>query len=160
MYGRPGSRQQPGYACEGEFQLSTLAPRNDASTIVTVAMLMQHHHIECRKKKLRCDRQQPQCGTCANAGISCRVSKRATHRDPHKDSIKALRGRIGDLERKLSSLESSETTELEPVHSVEELDCRRDQFHLIDAAFFILALRDSSQLSSAAQHSLLSVMNG
>ncbi|KAI1385803.1 fungal-specific transcription factor domain-containing protein [Hypoxylon trugodes] len=79
MYGRAEPRQQPGYACE-----------------------------ECRKKKLRCDRQRPQCGACANAQISCEVNDRRAPRGPKKGSIGALRNRIMALERRLSSSQTDD----------------------------------------------------
>ncbi|KAK0715944.1 fungal-specific transcription factor domain-containing protein [Lasiosphaeris hirsuta] len=66
-------RQQPGSACE-----------------------------ECRKRKLRCDRQRPQCGTCADAGIVCEVNNNRLARGPKKGDLKALRSRIVALERRLS----------------------------------------------------------
>ncbi|KAI0838354.1 fungal-specific transcription factor domain protein [Hypoxylon sp. FL0890] len=79
MYGRAEPRQQPGYACE-----------------------------ECRKKKLRCDRQRPQCGACANAQITCEVNDRRVPRGPKKGSIGALRSRIVALERRLSTSQTEE----------------------------------------------------
>ncbi|KAM7195353.1 pyrimidine pathway regulatory protein 1 [Naviculisporaceae sp. PSN 640] len=69
----PQSRQQPGCACE-----------------------------QCRKRKLRCDRQRPQCGTCAEAGIVCEVNTNRQARGPKKGDLKALRSRIVALERRLS----------------------------------------------------------
>ncbi|KAI1468332.1 fungal-specific transcription factor domain protein [Daldinia caldariorum] len=80
MYGRAEPRQQPGYACE-----------------------------ECRKKKLRCDRQRPQCGACANAQIQCEVNDRRIPRGPKKGSIGALRSRIVALERRLSTSQSEDS---------------------------------------------------
>ncbi|KAI1097371.1 fungal-specific transcription factor domain protein [Jackrogersella minutella] len=79
MYGRAEPRQQPGYACE-----------------------------ECRKKKLRCDRQRPQCGACANAQIPCEVNDRRVPRGPKKGSIGALRSRIVALERRLSTSQTED----------------------------------------------------
>ncbi|KAI1413390.1 fungal-specific transcription factor domain protein [Hypoxylon sp. FL1857] len=79
MYGRAEPRQQPGYACE-----------------------------ECRKKKLRCDRQRPQCGACANAQIPCEVNDRRVPRGPKKGSIGALRSRIVALERRLSTTQAED----------------------------------------------------
>ncbi|KAI0851728.1 fungal-specific transcription factor domain protein [Daldinia vernicosa] len=79
MYGRAEPRQQPGYACE-----------------------------ECRKKKLRCDRQRPQCGACANAQIPCEVNDRRVPRGPKKGSIGALRSRIVALERRLSTSQAED----------------------------------------------------
>ncbi|KAK0746899.1 fungal-specific transcription factor domain-containing protein [Schizothecium vesticola] len=66
-------RQQPGSACE-----------------------------ECRKRKLRCDRQRPSCGTCADAGIACEINNVRLARGPKKGDLKALRSRIVALERRLS----------------------------------------------------------
>ncbi|OTA99701.1 hypothetical protein M426DRAFT_268911 [Hypoxylon sp. CI-4A] len=80
MYGRTEPRQQPGYACE-----------------------------ECRKKKLRCDRQRPQCGACANAQVSCEVNDRRVPRGPKKGSIGALRSRIVALERRLSTSQAEDS---------------------------------------------------
>ncbi|KAK5652871.1 hypothetical protein OQA88_9537 [Cercophora sp. LCS_1] len=57
---------------------------------------------ECRKRKLRCDRQRPQCGTCADAGIACEVNHNRLARGPKKGDLKALRSRIVALERRLS----------------------------------------------------------
>ncbi|KAE8393611.1 fungal-specific transcription factor domain-containing protein [Aspergillus alliaceus] len=71
--GRVGSRQQPGSACD-----------------------------ECRKRKLRCDRQRPQCGTCASVGIQCQVNDRRRPRRPRKGSD-VLRKRICALEHLLSN---------------------------------------------------------
>ncbi|KAK0620713.1 fungal-specific transcription factor domain-containing protein [Immersiella caudata] len=67
------SRQQPGSACE-----------------------------ECRKRKLRCDRQRPQCGTCADSGVICEINYNRLARGPKKGDLKALRCRIVALERRLS----------------------------------------------------------
>ncbi|KAK3898828.1 fungal-specific transcription factor domain-containing protein [Staphylotrichum tortipilum] len=51
---------------------------------------------ECRKRKLRCDRQRPQCGTCVDAGIACEVNNNRLARGPKKGDLKALRSRIGE----------------------------------------------------------------
>ncbi|KAJ5519983.1 transcriptional regulator family: Fungal Specific TF [Penicillium fimorum] len=64
-----GSRQQPGLACE-----------------------------ECRKKKLRCDRRQPQCDQCEDSGAVCLVNQIRSPRGPKKGHLKALRNRIATLE--------------------------------------------------------------
>lgn len=71
------SRQQPGSACE-----------------------------ECRKRKLRCDRNRPQCGTCADAGVTCEVGTSRLRRGPKKGGLKALRSRVGtSIESLLYSIE-------------------------------------------------------
>ncbi|KAH8800166.1 hypothetical protein F5884DRAFT_890900 [Xylogone sp. PMI_703] len=72
-------RQQPGSACE-----------------------------ECRKKKLRCDRQKPKCGTCLNAGIKCEVKTDRLPRGPKRGSLNALRSRIVQLEKRLLNERSQE----------------------------------------------------
>ncbi|KAL8720572.1 MAG: hypothetical protein Q9225_002591 [Loekoesia sp. 1 TL-2023] len=63
------SRQQPGSACE-----------------------------ECRKKKLRCDRQRPQCGTCSDADITCEFNTKRLRRGPKQGGLKVLRSRVATLE--------------------------------------------------------------
>ncbi|EED13248.1 conserved hypothetical protein [Talaromyces stipitatus ATCC 10500] len=63
------SRQRPGSACE-----------------------------ECRRRKLRCDRQ-PQCGNCIDAGVVCTTTTVRPARGPKKGHLKALKGRIATLER-------------------------------------------------------------
>ncbi|KAF2676695.1 hypothetical protein K458DRAFT_379638 [Lentithecium fluviatile CBS 122367] len=61
------SRQQPGLACEA-----------------------------CRSKKLRCDREQPQCGTCRAANIACVVDFDRLPRG-RKGNVKSLQTKIGTL---------------------------------------------------------------
>lgn len=41
------------------------------------------------------DRQRPQCGTCADAGIVCEINNNRLARGPKKGDLKALRSRIG-----------------------------------------------------------------
>ncbi|KAK1759001.1 pyrimidine pathway regulatory protein 1 [Echria macrotheca] len=72
-------RQQPGSACE-----------------------------ECRKRKLRCDRQRPTCGTCAESGIVCEINHNRLARGPKKGDLKSLRSRIVALERRLSLDQTAE----------------------------------------------------
>ncbi|KAL8759483.1 MAG: hypothetical protein Q9184_003608 [Pyrenodesmia sp. 2 TL-2023] len=70
------SRQQPGSACE-----------------------------ECRKRKLRCDRQKPQCGTCLDADIICIFNTKRLRRGPKQGGgLKALRSRIGMLYTRSASV--------------------------------------------------------
>ena len=57
---------------------------------------------ECRRRKLRCDGQQPQCGICRETGISCEVTHRGT-RGPKKGHLKALKNRVVHLEAMLES---------------------------------------------------------
>ncbi|KAJ6134559.1 fungal-specific transcription factor domain-containing protein [Penicillium sp. IBT 18751x] len=69
----PRGRQRPGAACD-----------------------------ECRRRKLRCDGQQPQCGVCQDTGIACEVTQRGV-RGPKKGHLKALKNRVIHLEAMLES---------------------------------------------------------
>ncbi|KAL4909261.1 fungal-specific transcription factor domain-containing protein [Aspergillus multicolor] len=70
------SRQQPGSACD-----------------------------DCRKRKLRCDRLQPQCGNCAEAGIPCSIRTTRPPRGPKKGHLRMLRQQIAVLESRLEEQE-------------------------------------------------------
>ncbi|KAK0717836.1 hypothetical protein B0T26DRAFT_776826 [Lasiosphaeria miniovina] len=61
-------RQRPGFACE-----------------------------ECRKRKVGCDRKQPQCGKCIDAGVKCVVDSNRPARGPKKGSLKTLQNGVGEL---------------------------------------------------------------
>ena len=63
----PRSRQKPGSACD-----------------------------ECRRRKLRCDREQPQCGVCSESGVACNTTAIGPSRGPKKGHLKALHARIGE----------------------------------------------------------------
>ena len=62
----PRSRQQPGVACD-----------------------------ECRRRKLRCDRGQPQCGVCRDTDTTCVTTTTRQPRGPRKGHLRALQSRIG-----------------------------------------------------------------
>ncbi|KAL4919200.1 hypothetical protein BDW62DRAFT_46716 [Aspergillus aurantiobrunneus] len=62
-------RQQPGLACE-----------------------------ECRKRKARCDRAKPQCGSCMMTGRVCIVNHNRPRRGPKKGQIESLYSRLEVLE--------------------------------------------------------------
>ncbi|KAI1410605.1 hypothetical protein F5Y13DRAFT_181286 [Hypoxylon sp. FL1857] len=64
----PPARQNPGAACE-----------------------------ECRRRKVRCDRQQPSCGLCLSSGVQCQVTTPRPPRGPKRGYLKALQARIGML---------------------------------------------------------------
>ena len=63
----PSSRQKPGSACD-----------------------------ECRRRKLRCDRERPQCGVCFESGVVCNTSTLRPPRGPKRGHFKALQTRIGE----------------------------------------------------------------
>ncbi|KAL5333388.1 fungal-specific transcription factor domain-containing protein [Aspergillus crustosus] len=69
---KTSSRQQPGSACE-----------------------------DCRQRKLRCDRQKPECGSCLELGIRCQFRPTLPPRGPKKGYVLALRAKITDLEAQL-----------------------------------------------------------
>ncbi|KEY71252.1 hypothetical protein S7711_02359 [Stachybotrys chartarum IBT 7711] len=69
------SRQQPGRACE-----------------------------ECRRKKLRCDRQQPQCGYCEDNGVECDFVAPPRPRGPKRGHMKLLHSKIATLEKRIIQL--------------------------------------------------------
>ncbi|KAI1427792.1 fungal-specific transcription factor domain-containing protein [Xylaria sp. FL1777] len=50
---------------------------------------------ECRRRKLRCDRQHPQCGVCAAAGVACFTTTTRAPRGPKRGYLKAMQARIG-----------------------------------------------------------------
>ncbi|KAF7179620.1 hypothetical protein CNMCM7691_008668 [Aspergillus felis] len=56
---------------------------------------------ECRRRKLRCDGQQPRCGVCVEAGISCNINPQRSARGPKKGLLRSLRIRAAELERRL-----------------------------------------------------------
>lgn len=63
----PRSRQRPGAACD-----------------------------ECRRRKLRCDREQPKCGVCAESGVVCQTTAVGPPRGPKRGHLKVLQTRIGE----------------------------------------------------------------
>ena len=69
------SRQKPGAACE-----------------------------ECRRRKLRCDRQQPRCGLCETSGVACLVSECRPSRGPKRGYLSSLQSRIGRFKVQLPHL--------------------------------------------------------
>lgn len=59
-------RQQPGLACE-----------------------------DCRRRKARCDRVRPTCGSCKDSDTACRYVDRRPQRGPPKGQVTALKNLIG-----------------------------------------------------------------
>jgi hypothetical protein len=57
---------------------------------------------ECRRRKLRCDGQHPQCGVCRDTDVVCEISQRGV-RGPKKGHLKALKNRIVHLEAMLET---------------------------------------------------------
>jgi hypothetical protein len=65
---------------------------------------------ECRRRKLRCDGQQPQCGVCRDTDNVCEITHRGA-RGPKKGHLKALKGRVEQLEAMLEDRQPLNTTE-------------------------------------------------
>ncbi|CEJ61681.1 hypothetical protein PMG11_10205 [Penicillium brasilianum] len=57
---------------------------------------------ECRRRKLRCDGQHPQCGVCRDTDVVCEITQRGV-RGPKKGHLKALKNRIVHLEAMLET---------------------------------------------------------
>ncbi|OKL55498.1 putative Transcription factor [Talaromyces atroroseus] len=105
----PRPRQQPGSACE-----------------------------ECRRRKLRCDRQQPRCGVCAETGVECHITPLRPPRGPKRGQFKALQNRVAALESRLTeqainSIQSEalvaiqDTAEDPPSHPEKDFDTQPQQ---------------------------------
>lgn len=62
---------------------------------------------ECRRRKLRCDGQQPQCSICRDTNVVCEVTQRSV-RGPKKGHLKALKNRVAYLEAMLDSHQQTE----------------------------------------------------
>ncbi|KAK2592583.1 hypothetical protein QQS21_009728 [Conoideocrella luteorostrata] len=58
---------------------------------------------ECRRRKLRCDGQQPQCSVCKETGVACEVNPVRAPRGPKRGYLKNLRNRVSMLESKLAA---------------------------------------------------------
>ncbi len=50
---------------------------------------------ECRRRKLRCDGQQPQCEACFQSGAQCVPVATHAQRGPKRGHVKALENRLG-----------------------------------------------------------------
>ncbi|KAJ4249729.1 hypothetical protein NW762_012070 [Fusarium torreyae] len=62
---------------------------------------------ECRRRKLRCDAQEPKCGFCQRARVPCEASS-AGKRGPKRGHLNALRNRLMQLEETLQNRYESE----------------------------------------------------
>lgn len=67
---------------------------------------------ECRRRKLRCDGQHPQCSVCRETDMICEFTQHNA-RGPKKGHLKALKNRIIQLEAALEArLSPDQRTEL------------------------------------------------
>ncbi|OJJ43582.1 hypothetical protein ASPZODRAFT_73872 [Penicilliopsis zonata CBS 506.65] len=65
---------------------------------------------ECRRRKLRCDGQQPQCSVCRETETRCQVTTQRGVRGPKRGHLKALKERLGHLEALLEGNTDVEST--------------------------------------------------
>ncbi|KAL2813943.1 fungal-specific transcription factor domain-containing protein [Aspergillus cavernicola] len=63
---------------------------------------------ECRRRKLRCDRQRPQCRVCAESGVECHITNNHPPRGPKPGHIKDLQSRVVALERYMQESQSQD----------------------------------------------------
>ncbi|EUC44549.1 hypothetical protein COCMIDRAFT_97965 [Bipolaris oryzae ATCC 44560] len=79
---------------------------------------------ECRRRKLRCDREQPQCGLCRDSGVVCNRTTTKQPRGPKKGHLRALQLRIMALERRLGDQTLGDQTLGE--HTEDDLQALQD----------------------------------
>jgi hypothetical protein len=116
------SRQRPGSACE-----------------------------ECRRRKVRCDRQRPQCQVCYESGLECKISTTRLPRGPRKGQLRTLRTRIGRF-----VFSKSSRTLAERVAALER--CLADQHPEINQQ--MTALLDDPELDCESEEDHLREING
>ncbi|KAJ0117911.1 hypothetical protein J7T55_014361 [Diaporthe amygdali] len=63
---------------------------------------------QCRRRKSKCDRVQPQCGSCARADTACVFVDERPKRGPKKGQLRALKAQVAALERQLAEQSSIE----------------------------------------------------
>lgn len=92
-----GHRQQPGLACE-----------------------------DCRRRKARCDRVRPSCGSCNDGGISCRYIDKRPQRGPKKGQMMGLKRIIGKLPHPFPCphVDSFLPTKIKSLHPAADLEQR------------------------------------
>ncbi|KAK3167989.1 hypothetical protein OEA41_004435 [Lepraria neglecta] len=56
---------------------------------------------ECRRRKARCDRVRPSCGSCQDAGAACCYVDKRPQRGPRKGQMDALKNLVANLEQRL-----------------------------------------------------------
>ncbi|PTU22071.1 hypothetical protein P175DRAFT_0436324 [Aspergillus ochraceoroseus IBT 24754] len=94
---------------------------------------------ECRRRKVRCDRQRPQCQVCYETGIECKISTTRLPRGPRKGQLRTLRTRIAALERCLADQHPEINHQMATLFDGPLLDCDSEDDPLRDMS----ALRES-----------------
>ncbi|OHE96496.1 all development altered-6 [Colletotrichum orchidophilum] len=54
---------------------------------------------QCRRRKSRCDRLQPKCGSCVRADTPCLFTEERPKRGPKKGQLRALKAQVGKCSR-------------------------------------------------------------
>nr|UBX54553.1 fungal Zn(2)-Cys(6) binuclear cluster domain [Aspergillus sp.] len=83
--------------------MASAAQRQPARTTTRQRQRTGRACEECRRRKLRCDGQQPRCGVCVESGVTCEVNSQRQPRGPKKGYLKALRNRVAMLEDRLAA---------------------------------------------------------
>ncbi|KAI3338235.1 fungal-specific transcription factor domain-containing protein [Ustulina deusta] len=124
------SRQLPGHACE-----------------------------ECRRKKLRCDRQRPQCGACASSGRVCKVSNKRVRGVSNRHSIDtAAHGHDGPRQRRnVENNSRSSSTRENLLQSVQTHDSERERPESTPTCFVTQKAPDTSSSPTQSPTSVLTL---
>jgi hypothetical protein len=59
--------------------------------------------VSCRKRKLKCDRVKPKCGTCTRLRHECEFPERRRNQGSKRRNIKELEARLAQVETQLIS---------------------------------------------------------
>ncbi|RDW57709.1 hypothetical protein BP5796_12510 [Coleophoma crateriformis] len=89
---------------------------------------------DCRRRKARCDRARPSCGSCQDSAISCRYVDKRPKRGPRKGEMMGLKNLIADLEQRLNERTIQQQPGHEPVPSdnVQKPDSISDTLLLLE----------------------------
>ncbi|ORY07866.1 hypothetical protein K493DRAFT_201670, partial [Basidiobolus meristosporus CBS 931.73] len=81
----------------------------------------------CRRKKIRCDGEHPECSNCLYCGIKCTYNDIKKKRGPPKGYIEAIESRLHKMEHILSELIQNDPQMADAVmHEVRKLEENRD----------------------------------
>ncbi|EED12116.1 conserved hypothetical protein [Talaromyces stipitatus ATCC 10500] len=117
---------------------------------------------ECRRRKLRCDRRQPQCGLCEASGVECQVITARSSRGPKRGYLKVLQARIAALEGVLLQQQGiNNVSEPSDEHSLDvpllddQIDLSGWQLPMIDDETPLHDLYDSSKTSNSSSRTVI-----
>ncbi|RDW58824.1 hypothetical protein BP6252_13300 [Coleophoma cylindrospora] len=89
---------------------------------------------DCRRRKARCDRTRPSCGSCQDSGTSCRYVDKRPKRGPRKGEMMGLKNLIADLEQRLNerTIQQQAGHEIVPSDRAQKPDSIPDALLLLD----------------------------